>query len=156
MKFTPGQVKEILSISQDTFRHWKNTFAPMAGRNGYTPCFSSGDLLTMAVIKTLTEEVGIRVGELRGIGGTLFEHCSQPWAGLERTVLLIDPLKARVTPSPEGQAITMDGLTIAVPLRSIVAGLREHLLLEQPEASQEPLRFPPTAIGGRGRRGEAQ
>ena len=152
MKFTPGQVQEALGLSKATFRHWKEALPPLDGRNGYTPCFTPGDLLAMAVVKNLTEEVGIRVSSLRVIASDLFQHCSRnSWAGLERSTLIIEPLRARVSSAPEVQSAPLEGLAIVLPLRPIIAALRERLLLEQPEPQQELLRFPPTALEGAAR-----
>lgn len=152
MKYTPGQAQETLQLSPATFRHWKRALPPLGGRNGYSPCFTPGDLLAMAVVKTLTEDIGIRVGSLQGLAVDLFEHCSQPWAALERTVLIVEPLRPRVMSVPETQPLALESLTIAVPLRPIITTMRECLLREQAETQQEPLRFPPTAVGGVARR----
>jgi len=108
--------------------------------------------LAMAVVKSLTEDIGIRVGNLRGLAIELFGQCSQPWAGLERAILIIDPYRQRVSVAPETQPLALDGLVIAMPLRAIVASLRERLLLEQTDVQQEPLRFPPVPLGGDARR----
>ena len=107
MKYTPAQAQETLSLSPATFRHWKTALPPLSGRNGYSPCFTPGDLLAMAVVKTLTEDIGIRVGNLRGLAIELFGHCSQPWAGLERAVLVIDPYRQRVSVAPEMQPLAL-------------------------------------------------
>lgn len=152
MKFTPGQAQETLQLSQATFRHWKSALPPLAGRNGYSPCFTPGDLLAMAVVKTLTEDAGIRVSNLQGLAVDLFERCSQPWAALERSVLIFEPRSLRVTSISETQPFALESLMIAVPLRPIITAMRERLLLEQTETQQEPLRFPPTAVGGSVRR----
>jgi hypothetical protein len=147
MKFTPGQAQEILQLSPATFRHWKSALPPLSGRNGYSPCFTPGDLLAMAVVKTLTEGIGIRVGNLQGLAIPLFGHCSQSWAGLERSLLIINPLHESLDAAPEAQPVALGGLVIAMPLRPIIASLRERLLLEQTDDQQEPLRFPPTPLG---------
>lgn len=149
MKFTPGQVQDMLGLSPATFRHWKKGLPPLRGRNGYTPCFSPGDLLAIALIKTLAEEVGVNVSRLSGLAIDLFRHLSQPWAALERSILVIEPTRHRVSTTPEAQTIgVFDTLTIAIPLRPIIASLRERLLLEKPEDQQETLKFPPSAVGG--------
>jgi DNA-binding transcriptional MerR regulator len=156
MKFTPGQIREILPISQDTFRHWKSILPPLAGRNGYTRCFSPGDLLAMAAIKMLTEDLGIRVGTLQALSTDLFDQLNRnSWTGLERSTLIVEPLRGCVSTVPEAQPQIPDALAILLPCRPIIAGLRERLLLEHEEPKQEPLRFPPTAVTGERRRGGA-
>jgi hypothetical protein len=155
MKLTPGQLQEILQLSPATFRHWKSALAPLGGRRGYTPCFSPGDLLAMALVKTLTEDVGIRVGNLRWLAADLFAHCSQPWAGLERSTLIVEPLMQHVTLGSETQPHGLERLAIIIPLRPIIAALRERLLLERSDTQQAPLRFPPTAVAAQRHTGDA-
>lgn len=157
MKFTPGQAREILRISQDAYRHWRGTLSPLAGRNGYSPCFTSGDLLAMAAVKVLTEDAGIRVGNLKVVAAALFEHCNRnSWAALERSVLVIEPSLGRVTSAPEGQSSPATReIAVVLPCRPIVAALRARLLHEQADAAQGALRFPPTALAGARRKGEA-
>ena len=156
MKLTPGQVQEILQLSPAALRHWKKALPPLGGRKGYTPCFSLGDLLAMATVKALTEDVGIPVGNLRALAGDLFEHCNRnSWTVLERSTFILEPLQGRLSAVPEGQPIVLDGLAVVLPCRPIILRLREHLLLEHEESHQEPWRFPPTAVAGKLRRGDA-
>jgi hypothetical protein len=157
MKFTPGQVREILKISQDTYRHWKGTLPPLAGRNGYTPCLSPGDLSAMAAIWALTEDAGIRVGSLRVAAGGLFEHCDRDsWAALERSTLVIELSRGRVVSVPETQPPpATEEIAVVLPCRPIIAALRERLLMEQADTPQGALRFPPTALANARRKGEA-
>jgi hypothetical protein len=156
MNFTPGQAQEILGLSRATFRHWKGTLPPLAGRNGYGPCFTPGDLLALAVAKVLTDDIGIGVSSLYGIATSLFEHCQRSsWANLERSVLVIEPAGARVTSIPEAQPISPDAISIVLPWRPIIAALRERLLMEKVETPQATLRFPPAVVSDARRRGEA-
>ena len=139
----------MLPISQDTYRHWKGALSPLRGRNGYTACFTPGDLLAMAVVRVLTEDAGVRVRTLEPVAPALFEHCNrQSWAGLERSVLIIEPLGARLTSIPETQPLRPEELAVVLPLRPIISALRGRLLLEQMEDQQEALMFPPTAVKG--------
>jgi DNA-binding transcriptional MerR regulator len=157
MKLTLGQVKEILPLSQDTYRYWKSTIAPLAGRNGHTRCFSAGDLLAMAAVKTLTEDLGIQVGTLQPFAADLFAHCNQnSWAALERSTLVFELAGRRVDLAPDTQSQPLDRVAFVVPCRPMVMRLQERLALGLEDSLQEPLRFPPTALatarrGGRTR-----
>lgn len=154
MKFTPGQVREMLPISQDAYRHWRGALSPLRGRNGHTACFTPGDLLAMAAVKAFTEDVGIRVGNLQPVSVDVFEHCNQhPWAALERSALIFEPTLPRVSVVPEAQPQALAGLAVVLPFRPMIVRLREYLLLNHEAPQQEMLRFPPTAVlGKRGRR----
>src|SRR5688572_22857977 len=138
MKFTPGQLQEALQLSPAAFRHWKAALPPIGGRNGYAPCFTPGDLLAMAVVKSLTEEIGIRVSHLRPLAAELFDHCNRSsWVGLERLVLVIEPLRSRVSTISEAQPLSMESLTIVLPLRPIITILQERFLLGHESSKQE-------------------
>jgi hypothetical protein len=64
MQFTPGQLRETVGISVETFRHWKRVLPPFAHRKRYVPCFTIGDLLAGRILRSLTEGCGVRVGHL--------------------------------------------------------------------------------------------
>lgn len=156
MKLSPGQVREVLEISPETFRHWRTALAPLEARKGYRPCFTHGDLLAMAFVKALTDDAGIRVAYLKSIAVSLFKHCSgQSWAGIERTVLIIEPSRSRIRFIPETQIPQPEGVGIVVPCRPIVTSLRERLRMETEVIDQENLRFPPTMVSAEGRRRRA-
>lgn len=146
MKLTPGQLRDVLDLSTETFRHWKKILPPLSGRNGYRPCFSLGDLLAVAIVKTLSEDLGVRVGMLASSAPSLFEICNRSsWAALERLVIVIQP-GDRVMGASNLSGCTTEAASIVVPCRPIVEQLRHRLLLEQEETSQAQLRFPPSAI----------
>src|SRR6266568_5159474 len=97
MKLTPGQVQTLLSLPPETFRHWKKVLPPLWQRNGYSPCFSLGDVLAMALIKAMTDDAAIPVKALRAVSGNLFEQCGrQAWAGFERSMLVVELPRVRV------------------------------------------------------------
>lgn len=156
MNFTPGQAQEILGLSRATFRHWKGTLPPLAGRNGYGPCFTPGDLLALAVVKVMTDDIGIGVSHLYGIAARLFEHCQRgSWANPERSTLVIELERGRVNSFLEAQPISPDAIAIVLPWRPIIAALRERLLMEKVEPPQGTLKFPPAVVADERRRGEA-
>jgi hypothetical protein len=155
MKLTPGQVREVLGLSQDAFKHWKKVLPPLIGRNGYRPCFTHGDLIAMALVKALTEDACVQVGALEIVSTSLFDQCSkQSWAALERTVLILELPRIRVDFVPEQSNLQVAGIGIVVPCGPIVSDLRARLLMDKGDVSQGNLRFPPTVIAAdtRGRR----
>jgi hypothetical protein len=153
MKFTPGQTQEILRLSPATFRHWKRALPPLFGRNGYAPCFTAGDLLALAAVKVLADDVGIRVGSLCAVSVSLFEHCQHnAWASLERSTLMIDPVHGRVNSLPEAQRAPIGEMSIILPWRPIITALRERLLMEKIEPPQGNLRFPPAMVANHQKR----
>ena len=146
--YTPGQLRNAVAIPQETYRHWKKALAPFARGRGHSPCFSSGDMVAAAVIRLLAIDLSVRVSGLAPIASALFELCNaSPWPVLERTKILISLNEPSVRLVAElGDALSDHPLVI-VPLRAVVAQLREQLLAATDHEEQPALRFPPTPIG---------
>ena len=64
LRLTPAQVTEVAQLPDQTLRHWRSVLPPLAGLNGYTPCFTPGDALALLVIRYLVKVMGISVGAL--------------------------------------------------------------------------------------------
>jgi DNA-binding transcriptional MerR regulator len=155
MKLSPGQVREILGLTQDAYRHWKAALPPLTDRNGYRPCFTHGDLFAMALIKALTDDAGVRVGALHAVAASLFDHCgTHSWTELERSTLVLELARVQVTFVSEQQLPKLDGIGLVVPCRRIALELRERLLMDKEPVDQGNLHFPPTVVSrqARGRR----
>jgi len=156
MKLSPGQVREVLGLSQDTYRHWKAALPPLAKRNGYRPCFTYGDLFAMALVKALTDDAGVRVGALHAVAAGLFDHCGRhSWAELERSILVLELARVQVAFTQETHVPQPEGIGIVVPCGPIILDLRERLLMEQADVPQGMLRFLPAVVAGKRRRGGA-
>jgi hypothetical protein len=144
VQYTPGQLRSIASITPETYRHWKKAFTPLRRDRGHSPCFSSGDLVAVAIIRTLTVDLGIRVSVLTEM---LFDLCNgAPWPTLERGKLILDLPNAKLEFRPEPADHPVDGLLVIIPLRPIVAQLYAQLLSVREPDSQPELRFPLTTV----------
>ena len=144
MKFTPGQLRSVTSISQETYRHWKKSFPNLERNSGKKPCFSAGDLLSVLVIRQLTQSFRIQVSALREISEHLFLLMnSTPWFNLERSVLLINlpenrlELVSAITPITPSQSI------LFLPLTDSAKAIRQKLLADDQLHKQGTLQFPP-------------
>jgi DNA-binding transcriptional MerR regulator len=147
MKLTLGQVRGTLELSQDTYRHWKTVLLPLSARQGRGASFSHGDLLALAIIKSLTDKIGVPVGGLDQIARSLFEQCGQrSWAQLERLTAVVYPESGNLLFVSEVRIQQMKQTAILVPCEPIIASLRARLMIEQPEETQPSLRFPLTAV----------
>ena len=158
MKLTPGQIREALSLSQDAFRGWRATLPPLQGRSGYTPCFTPADLLALAVVKTLVEGAGIRVGALTAVANTLFDITNQTsWPLLQRSVLVFNLRAGEIALVPATQTPGTAAVDLRVACRPIVAMLEDWLRGEQTTDNQHVLRFPLSSIESerRAARGDA-
>jgi hypothetical protein len=103
--------------------------------------------LALAIIKTVTDEIGVSVGNLDPTARSLFELCEQQsWARLERASALIQPDDWSVSFVADGQPVPTKRAGIIVPCAPIIAALRTALTIEQPEDAQTSLRFPLASV----------
>lgn len=148
--YTPGQLRNAMTIPQETYRHWKKALIPLRRGSGHSPCFTAGDLLAVAVVRVLTDGFAIRVGALSTIADALFEACNAvSWPTLERSKLIADLANGRLQIRPELENAIFEEPVVVVPLRSLVGHLREALLADGGVDSQETLRFPPTPLSSK-------
>ncbi len=64
MQFTPGQVKEVLGISEETLRYWRRVLPGFAGRKGYAPCFGFHDVVCLRLVKDICGILGVQVSKM--------------------------------------------------------------------------------------------
>ena len=146
MKLTPGQLRDVLGLPQETFRHWKKVLPPLVGRNGYAPCFSPGDLLAMKVVQVMADNFGLRIGVLTGVAAHLFDICNRlSWASLEETALILDPANGTVVVAT-GKTLNLTTPVLVIPCGPLILQLRARLLAEQRQEAQTHLMFPPTGL----------
>jgi len=148
MKFTPGQMREVLDVPVETFRHWKKALPPLSKRNGYRPCFSSGDLVALAAVKLLTDD-GVRVSGLSHVSVPLFVVCNTfPWAAVERGVLTLDLARGAVRLTQLSK-INADRTLVVLSGSALIQRLRDGLREEQIADAQGQLRYPPRPVARR-------
>lgn len=152
MRLTPGQIRDVVGVPVETFRHWRAVLTCLSGKSGHAPCFTVGDALGFAVVRQLVVEVGLRVSTVAEAGSALFELCNTvPWHVLEASYLLLDVRCAEVQcvyalpPKLNGEAL------VVITLQPIVVKLRERLLPTEADL-QTALPFPLANIQQRPRR----
>ena len=69
VNYTPGQLRDAVGIGQETYRHWKKALAPLRRDAGHSHCFTAGDLLAAAIVKTFVANYGMRVSALSALAG---------------------------------------------------------------------------------------
>lgn len=141
MRFVPAQVKEAIGISEETFRHWRQTLSPLKGKRGYGPCFSSGDLLSLKVVAQL-HALGIQVRHVAPYADALFQSCSQvAWFGLEDKAVVFDGTSVELislAAEPKWNVCAR----IVIPLSPLISALRKCLSVDE-ASPQSNLVFPP-------------
>lgn len=126
---------------------------PLNGRNGYRPCFTPGDLVAMAIIKSLVDDAGVKIGALADVAPEIFDSCNRlPWATVERSILVVELVPRRATFSSDLSTSRVPGTALVVSCGRIVANLRSRLLAESTSEPQQRLGFPPVPVA-RERRG---
>lgn len=147
MLYTQAQLRSAVGLGPEAIRHWRKVLPRLAAKRGRTSQFSFGDLLALAVIRELTECLGISVGRLGSASESLFELCNgAPSHGLERCSIIFDGNSFSARREP--QQFIQGEAAIIVPIRSILLKLREDLVANQIVDAQATFLFPPTAIGG--------
>jgi hypothetical protein len=150
VKYTPGQLRSATGIASETYRHWKKALRPLRSQRGHSPCFGLGDLVAVGVVQALTTDLGIRVSALSAVADHLFEVCNaSAWPALERANLVFASGSARVMLVSDVQQVAIAEPWIIVPLKPIVAALREQLLPVPMDTEQSPLRFPPHGLAAK-------
>lgn len=145
--FTPGQLRQAVSIAPETYRHWKTALPPLQRVRGHSPCFTSGDILAVSVVHALAVGLAVKVGALTPTAHSLFEICNlTPWPRLERAELRITILSARVSLLAEADIATLEEPYISVPLAPLIARIREQLLDSNSTDQQRALNFPPHSL----------
>lgn len=144
MRYLPAQAKEALGISEETFRHWRHALPPLQGRKGYGPCFTPGDLLALKVVAEL-HGLGIQIRHITPHAATLFEVCSQSaWFGLSDKAIAYRASSISITGIAEAWLPTQ--ACVVVPLRPLIAELRQSLSDEETVHAQSDIAFPPMRI----------
>lgn len=147
LQFTPAQLRNVVSVPPETYRHWEKALVPLRRNCGRSPCFTFGDIVAVGVVKTLSDFLGIRVSTLSPIAVKLFEVCnSAPWSALERGKLIIDLPNSSLKFGSVYDNNLVDGLAVIVPLRPIVKQLRGQFFNDKDPNSQQRIHFPLSSV----------
>ncbi|MNU57267.1 hypothetical protein D3C71_463860 [compost metagenome] len=145
LKLTPQQVADVAQLSDQTLRHWRHVLPPLAGLNGYTPCFTPGDALALLVIRHLVKVMGISVSALAVVSTSLFSLCrSTSWPQLADRRLLVHVERGEV--SLLTRDFDIDAPVIVVPMRPFAEQLQAAWANSFPAEEQLSLQFPATIV----------
>lgn len=128
----------------------KKALGPLRRSRGRSPCFTSGDIVAVAVVRTLSVFLGIRVSNLSPIAEKLFEVCnSVPWPALERGKLIIDLPNSNLEFELERADNLVDCLAVIVQLRPILKQLRNQFLNIKEQDSLQKIHFPLSTVSSK-------
>jgi hypothetical protein len=150
IRYTPGQFRDALGLTKETFRYWKRDLPALAEVAGHSPCFGPHELVATAIAKSAVDESSIR--KLASLAPQLFAMCEQmAWPQLERMSAVLFIKAGRVCFVDRGTALQGDESAVIVPLAPVVHELRARLLAGDVE-TQGSLAFPPVAVSAGRRR----
>lgn len=117
---------------------------PLQGRKGYGPCFTPGELLALKVVAEL-HALGIQVRHIAPHATALFEVCSQSaWFGLSDKAVTFGGGAISITGSVDARVPTR--ACVVIPLKPLIAELRQALSDEEMIPAQSDIAFPPMRV----------
>ena len=134
MYYTPGQLRDTVGLSKEAFRHWKRVVPAFANGKGHAPTFSPGDVLASAVLRKLTDTMGVRIGHLSEITPVIFRVCNRSsWEELIGKYLLIDLQEHSCVAANDPSRPDAD-LLVVCAMSPLIKSLQSDLLSGQTSA----------------------
>lgn len=139
MYFTPGQLRNTVGLSKEAFRHWKRVVPAFANGKRHGPSFSPGDVLASAVLRRLTDTVGVRIGHLSEIAPAIFQVCNvSNWEVLRNKSLVID-LQARSCVAVNDSSFPAGEIVVVCVLAPLIEALQLDVLDSSGENPSKPI-----------------
>lgn len=155
MRYTQSQIRDLLGVSVDAFRVWRDAVPALSDHRGHGPTFTPGEVVAMAVLAELVKDFGLRVGAMGDRLDALFKVCrGKSWLSLSNCVIVLSSDRARLVDigAPRGPA--QAGTQIVIPCAPIVDRLQSALTATDAEEVQGRLHFPPTSLRRTARSGD--
>lgn len=162
MSFTQHQARNALSLSVETFRHWRKAMPYLGARSGRQARFSFGDLVVLGALKVLVNELGLSIGQFSASAQKFFEDCNAlVWIDARSAYALVrsthraerprsgrDIVPVVVSVVHQEFSAHLTHASIVVPLDPIAYSLRRFFLSETTENSSRQiwLALPPVAM----------
>ncbi len=151
IRYTPGQFRDALGLTKETFRYWKRDLPALAAGAGHSPCFGPAELVATAIAKRAIDLGGTSIGRLAPLAPRLFALCEQKaWPQLERLSAVLFLKSGDASFIEQGSPFPGNEPAIIVPMEPVIRELRERLLAADVEV-QTSLAFPPVAVSSRRR-----
>lgn len=151
MRYTQGQVRELLDIPEQTFRHWRSVIPALRELSGKGARFSPGHLLAIAVLAQLDRDFELRVTKVAsGINELFHILAEKPWPALEQMAIELTKDEATIR-RPEQITPLTSGLCLLISCSPLIRALRSKLLESSESEAQGSLQFSPHDLRGRGR-----
>jgi hypothetical protein len=127
MRFTQAQVRQLVGISEETFRTWRKALTPLQGRPGHSPNFSAADVLALAAIEWMVHSLGIKISHLEMLAEDLFGACVRAAApGMNAAYILVAKNEVRLLPQ-QPLAFDMEEGVILIPVKMLLKSLNASM-----------------------------
>lgn len=148
MRYTQSQVRDLLGISVDAFRVWRQAIPALGMHKGHAPTFTVGDIVALAALAFLVRDFGVRVNCLCSQFDEMFRSCrGKSWQSLRSSVMVFNGDAFRLENSVHLPQHPIARPVILVSCTPIVDSLRTALVATETNQSQGHLPLPPTAVG---------
>ncbi|ESZ11302.1 hypothetical protein NKH89_12255 [Mesorhizobium sp. M0923] len=147
MRYTQGQIRDLLAIPVETFRTWRDALPVLAQHRGHGPTFAPGDVVAMAVIAEVVRGYGVRIGTVSERLNKVVEAChGLSWLTLESCYVVIDTDTASVSSADAIRLREIGATALVIPCAPIVKRLRGSLIAAEVDGAQGHLQFPPSVV----------
>lgn len=130
MRYTQSQVRDVLSLTLQTYRYWAAAVPHLASRTGKAATFSAGDILGLAFTKEACVGMEASVSRLKiGLDAMFVTLNGTPWPSIEGCVLALAPDRAEFLSLQDlvGHG-GLTGPTLIIPCLPVMDALRARLL----------------------------
>jgi len=147
MLYTQSQVRVLLGVSVETFRHWREALPALRRHKGHGPTFTPGDVVALAIVSDLVRLFGVRISVLAPRMEDLFSAChGRSWLALETSTVLVGPKAIRIVSREKKDLADADALSLVIQFSPVVDRLRSKLHATEIDEPQTWLRFRPTVV----------
>ena len=147
MRYTQSQVRDLLAISVDAFRVWRQAIPALGQHKGHAPTFTPGEIVALAALSDLIHHFGIRVNTLNRSFNDMFLVCrGMSWQSLRSCAFTVDSDGFRLAGTDDLHHFLPQMPTIFVPCAPIIDRLQTELHSTDANHSQGQLTLRPSAV----------
>lgn len=135
MRFNTAQLQELSGARREQLRHWRKVLPPLFGRDGRCEQYTFPEVIAVAVISALVDDLGIAVSKLRPCADELFAlmHESEDVNALPMMIHVTASGELKQGTPPEDRSFA----TVRIP--DVIAKIRGRLAPAQRQQLLLPL-----------------
>lgn len=151
MRYTQGQVRDLLNIPAETLRRWRDSVPALAAHKGHAPTFSPGDVVALALLSDLVHVFGMRVNTVADRIDELFDACHRcSWLALEKCTVVFTGSTLRIVQAEIDHNMGAESETaLVIQLQPVIERLRNNLIAAEADDPQAQLQFAPHSVSAK-------